>query len=126
VTTIERIVAFFPPHQHQLIRLRLSLALRGVVSLRLLPRADGTGRIPACEILVVTPTVREHLREGRTEKLPAVLQDGAMYGMQTFTQALYLRYRQGEVTLEEALRYADSPQDLQLAIREIRSTGDVQ
>ena len=126
VTTVERIIAFFPAHQHQLIRLRLSLALRGIVSLRLLPRADGTGRVPACEILVVTPTVRELLREGKTERLPSVLQDGAMYGMQSFTQALYLCYRQGEVTLEEALRHADSPQDLQLAIREIRATRDVQ
>jgi len=126
VTTVERVVAFFPLDQHQLIRLRLSLVLRGVVSLRLLLRADGTGRLPACEILVVTPTVRELLREGRTEKLPSLLQDGAMYGMQTFTQALYQRYRQGEVMLEEALRHADSPQDLQLAIREIRSTRGTQ
>ena len=126
VTTIERIVAFFPPHQHQLIRLRLSLVLRGMVSLRLLLRSDGTGRIPACEVMVVTPTIRELLREGRTEQIPPAIHDGAMYGMQTFTQSLYQRYRQGEVDLEEALRYADSPQELQLAVREIRSTRDVQ
>ena len=126
VTTIERLVAFFPLHQHQLIRLRLSIVLRGIVSLRLLSRSDGTGRIPACEVLVATPTIRELLRDGRTEQLPATLHDGAMYGMQTFTQALYHRYRQGEVDLEEALRYADSPEELQLAVREIRSTRDVQ
>jgi len=126
VTTIERIVAFFPSHQHELIRLRLSLILRGIVSLRLLLRSDGTGRIPTCEIVVATPTVREHIREGRTALLPAAMQDGAMYGMQTFTQALYQRYRQGEITLEEALHYADSPEELQLAIREIRATRDVQ
>ncbi len=126
VTTIERLVAFFPPYQQQLIRLRLSLALRGVVSLRLLQRSDAAGRIPACEVMVVTPTVRELLREGRSEQLPGTLHDGAMYGMQTFTQALYQRYRNGEVELEEALRYADSPEELQLAVREIRSTRDVQ
>ena len=126
VTTIERLVAFFPSHQHQLIRLRLSLVLRGLVSLRLLLRCDGTGRIPACEVLVATPTVRELLREGKTEQLPGVLQDSAMYGMQTFTQALYQLYRQGDVDLEEALRYADSPEELQLAVREIRPTRDVQ
>jgi len=126
VTTIERLVAFFPSYQHQLIRLRLSLVLRGVVSMRLLMRADGTGRIPACEILVATPRVRELLREGRTELLPETLHDGGMVGMQTFTQALYQRYRSSEVDLEEALRYADSPEELQLAIREIRSTRDVQ
>ncbi|MBI3321556.1 MAG: Flp pilus assembly complex ATPase component TadA, partial [Candidatus Omnitrophica bacterium] len=126
VTTVERVVAFFSPHQHHLIRLRLSLVFRGVVSLRLLQRRDGSGRIPACEILVSTPTVRELIREGRTEQLPMALHDGAMDGMQTFTQALYQRYRQGEVALEEALRYADHPEELQLAVREIRSTRDVQ
>ena len=126
VTTIERLVAFFPSSQHQLIRLRLSLVLRGIVSLRLLARSDGTGRIPACEILITTPTVRELIREGQTAQLPLAIHDGAMEGMQTFTQALYQRYRQGEVDLEEALRYADSPQDLQLAIREIRPTRDVE
>ena len=125
MTTIERIVAFFPSHQHELIRLRLSLVLRGVISQRLLMRSDGTGRIPVSEILVVTPTIREHLREGRTERLTSAMQDGAMYGMQTLTHALYQRYRQGEVTLEEALHYADRPEELQLAVREIRSR-DVQ
>ena len=124
VTTIERLVAFFPAHQHQLIRLRLSLVLRGVISLRLLLRQDETGRIPACEVLVSTPIVRDYLREGKTELLPGVLQDSAMYGMQSFTQALYQLYRQGEVSLEEALRSADSPEDLQLAVREIRPTRE--
>jgi twitching motility protein PilT len=126
VTTVERLIAFFPPHQHEFIRLRLSIVLRGIVSLRLLLRSDGTGRIQVCEVLVATPTVRELVREGRTDQLPAVLHEGAMYGMQTFTQALYQRYRQGEVDLEEALRYADSPEELQLAVREIRSTRDAQ
>lgn len=124
MTTIERLVSFFPPHQHSGIRFRLSLVLRGIISLRLLMRRDGSGRIPASEILVVTPTARELIREGRTEQLPALLQDGALYGMQTFTQSLYQRYRQGEVDLEEALRYAESPEELQLAVREIRTTHD--
>jgi len=126
VTTVERMVSLFPSHQHEMIRLRLSLALRGILSLRLLPRSDGAGRVPACEILISTPTVRELIREGRTEQLPAALHDGAMYGMQTFTQALYRLYTQGEVDLEDALRFADSPEELQLAVREIRSTRDVQ
>jgi twitching motility protein PilT len=125
ITTVERLVAFFPPHQHQLIRLRISMVVRGIISLRLLLRNDGMGRVPACEVLVATPTVREMIREGRTEQLPSALHDGAMYGMQTFTQALYQRYREGVVDLEEALRFADSPDELQLAVREIRSTKDV-
>ena len=125
VTTIERLVAFFPPYQHQLIRLRLSLALRGIVSLRLLLRRDGSGRVPACELLVATPTVRELVRDGRTGDLPPALANGAIFGMQTFTQALYRLYRTQEVELEEALRYADSPDELQLAVREIRPIKDV-
>ncbi len=125
VTTVERLVAFFPPYQQQLIRLRLSLALKGLISLRLLAKRDGAGRVPACEILVSTPRVRDVIREGRTEELPGVLHDGAMYGMQTFTQALYALYRRGSVTLDEALHFADSPEELDLAIQEIRATRDV-
>lgn len=124
VTTVERMVALFPMHQHTLIRLRLSLALRGIISIRLVKRSDRTGRLPVCEILVASPTVQEILHEGKTEQLPAVIRNGSLYGMQTFTQALYQRYRQGEVDLEEALRYADSPEELQLAVREIRSIRD--
>jgi len=125
VTTIERLVAFVPSTQQALLRLRLSLILRGIMSLRLLRRQDGMGRIPACEMLVATPTIRELIREGRTEQLSSFLYNGGMYGMQTFTQALYHRYRRGEVELDEALRYADCPEELQLAIREIRATSDV-
>ena len=125
VTTVERLVAFFPPHQQVLIRLRLSLVLKGIVSLRLLNRADGAGRIPAYEVLVATPTVRECLREGRTDQLPLVMADSAMFGMQTLLQSLYQRCRSGEVTVQEALQYADSPEELQLKLREIRATRDV-
>jgi twitching motility protein PilT len=125
VTTVERIVSFFPPHQHRPLRFRLSVVLRGIVSLRLLQRSDGTGRIPACEVLTATPTIRELLREGKTDQLPAIIHDSAMFGMQTFTQALYQLYRRNEVDLEEALRFADSPEELQLAIREIRATRDI-
>ena len=125
VTTVERVVAFFPPHQQHLIRLRLSLILRGIVSLRLLRRRDGQGRIPATEVLIASPTVRDLIRDGRTEQLPAVMRDSALYGMQTFAQSLYQRCREGSVELEEALRHADSPEELQLALREIRATRDV-
>jgi twitching motility protein PilT len=125
MTTIERLIAFFPPYQHGLIRLRLSMVVKGILCLRLLMRSDGAGRIPACEVLISTPTVREFLRDGRTDQLPALMADGAMVGMQTFTQALYQRCRQGEVTIEEALQYADSPEELQLTLREIRATRDV-
>ena len=88
---------------------------------------EGAHTLPTVLLsLVATPTVREQIREGRTAELPSTLHDGSMYGMQTFTQALHRRYTQGDVELEEALRYADSPEELQLAVREIRSTRDVQ
>lgn len=125
ISTIERIVAFFPAHQHSLIRLRLSIVLKGLLSLRLLMRADESGRIPAYEILVSTPSIRELLREGQTHQLPAMIADGAMFGMQTFTQSLYARIREGAVTLEEAMKYAESPVELQLALQEIRGIKDV-
>ena len=119
--TIERLVTFFPSHQHGQIRLRLSLVLQGIVSLRLLPRQDGQGRVPACEILVATPTIRELIREGRTTDLGRYLHEGGMFGMQTFTQSLTELIRRGDVTLEEAKAHADSPDELELAARQLRS-----
>ena len=123
--TIERLVTFFPPHQHQQIRLRLSLILQGIVSLRLLPRQDGQGRMPACEVLVATPTIRELIREGRTSDLSHYLEDGGMFGMQTFNQSLAELVRQGYVTIEEAKAHADSPDELELAVRQVRQTKSV-
>ncbi len=99
--------------------------LRGIVSLRLLQRKRGVGRLPVCEVLIATPTVRELVRQAHTEQLPEVLRDGALFGMQTFMQALYQRCRRDEITREEALRYADSPQDLELMLRDIHQTRDV-
>ncbi len=124
LTTIERLVSFFPPHQHQTIRFRLSLVLKGLVCLRLLPRCDADGQIPACEILVMTPTIRELLREGKTEQIPALLHEGSLHGMQTMTQALYRLVRAGRVSAEDARTAADSPEELELALREIRATKD--
>lgn len=137
MTTVERLVACFPPNQQSMIRFRLSLALTGVVSLRLVPtcaareqsevgtagrpRCDGPGQVPACEVLVMTPTVRELIREGRTEQLPQALHEGAIHGMQTMTQALYHLIRNGWVTVEAALAVSERPDELQRAIREIRA-----
>jgi len=125
VTTIERVATFFPPHQLETIRFRLSLVLKGIISLRLLPRRTGD-LIPACEVLVMSPAIRELLREGKTHEIPARLREGALHGMQTLTQALYELVHKGEVSMEEALQVADSPEDLQLAVKEIRPTKDVE
>ncbi|MCM8794738.1 MAG: PilT/PilU family type 4a pilus ATPase [Candidatus Omnitrophica bacterium] len=121
MTTIERVLAFFPLRQQETVRFRLAMALKGIISLRLLASQDGSGRIPACEVLVSTPTIKELLREGSTGQIPQHIADGSMHGMQTMTQALYELVRSKKVSLEEALRVADSPEELELALREIRS-----
>jgi len=121
MTTLERGLAFFPLHQQETIRYRLSLALKGIISLRLLPRCDEPGQIPSCEILVMTPTMRELLREGKTEQIPQLLYDGLSQGTQTMNQALYQLVRSGRVSIEEATRVSDSPDELELSLQEIRS-----
>ena len=124
--TLERMLNFFPPHNHNEIRLQLSLLLRGIISLRLLPRLDGQGRIPAYETLVVTPTIRELIREWKLHEISGFLQEGALYGMQTFTQSLVQLYESGLVGLEEVRRVADSRDELDVILRQVRTTSEAQ
>jgi len=118
--TVERIITFFPPHQHELIRLQLSMVLQGVISQRLLPRKDKRGRVPALEIMISTPTIKEILAEGRTNDLYGALQEGEYYGNMTFNQSLKILYEQGHISLEEAMSAADNPDELKLEIRGIQ------
>lgn len=115
--TVERIINFFPPYQHHEVRLQLSLLLKGVISLRLIPRKDGKGRIPACEVMLLTPTIRGLIHDGLTVQIPSFIQDGAIFGMQTFNQALISLYKAGKITLEEARSNADNRDELDLALR---------
>ncbi len=124
VATIERVIALFPPHQQHLFRLRLSMVLKGILSLRLLPRRDGQGQIPSVEVLVMTPTIRELIREGQPEQIPALLRQGASLGMQTMTQSLYHLITRDIVTLEEAVKVVDSRGELERALQEIRGISD--
>ncbi len=119
VQTINRIVNFFPSHQHQQVRVDLSACLKGVLGLRLLPRADGAGRVPAVEVMVSTPTIRELLlKEEKMEAIKDAMEQGSMhYGMQTYDQALILLYKDGLIHYEEALNHATSPGNLALKIR---------
>lgn len=116
VQTVERILAFFPPHQHELIRLQLSLVLCGVISLRLIKSIDGTQRIPAYEILVETPTVKEMIKEGRTLELTKALMEGEYFGTVTFNQSLANLYSEGKIGYHEALDAADNPDELKLVL----------
>ncbi|MCA8972783.1 MAG: PilT/PilU family type 4a pilus ATPase, partial [Planctomycetes bacterium] len=103
VQTVERIIAFFEPHQHALIRLQLALNLAGVVSLRLIRLLNDSGQLPAVELLVNTPTVRDYLNEGRTRELPKALAEGSYYGTMTFNQSLIRLYEAGNISYEDAL-----------------------
>jgi twitching motility protein PilT len=122
INTIERMVAFFPPYQQGQVRLRLSTVLQGIVSIRLVARLDGTGRVPACEVLVATPTVRELIREGRASELYPYMEDGGMFGMQSFHQSLAQLVQHGLVTTDAAKRHADSPDELALRLKHVQPT----
>lgn len=121
--TVERIISFFPPHQHQLIRLQLSMVLEGVVSQRLISRRDGRGRVPAVELMLRSPTVRDILYEGRTNELYKAIQDGEYFGSQTFNTALRRLYEAEKISLDDAMGAADNPDELKLAIRGIVKGG---
>ncbi len=110
--TVDRIIDVFPPHQQQHVRVMLSVALQGVVAQQLLPTADGAGRVPAVEVLVPTPAVRNLIREGKTHQIYSAIQTGAEYGMQTMDAALAELVRSGRITRDVAQRRASVPAEL--------------
>ena len=125
--TINRIISVFPPHQQKQIRLQLAAVLKAVVSLRLMPRADGLGRVPAAEILIRTNYIRECIENKEKTKhiKDAIPQGTSQYGMQTFDQSLYSLYKKGLITLEEALKRATNPNEFRLKLQGIQSTADL-
>ncbi len=125
--TINRIISVFPPHQQKQIRIQLAAVLKAVVSMRLLPRADGLGRVPAVEVLISTSYIRDCIEQKEKTKLirDAIAAGTSQYGMQTFDQSLYGLYKSGLITLDEALRRATNPDELRLRIEGIESTSDV-
>jgi twitching motility protein PilT len=125
--TVNRIISVFPPHQQKQIRLQLAAVLKAVVSLRLLPRADGLGRVPAVEVLRATSYIKDCVENKEKTKLirDAITQGTSQYGMQTFDQSLYRLYRQDLISFEEALRQATNPDEFKLRVAGIHSTSDV-
>jgi len=124
--TINRIISAFPPYQQKQVRLQLGSVLRGVVSQRLVPRADGRGRVPAIEVLLTTARVRELVEDkDRTKEIPdAIAQGNVSYGMQTFDQSLMGLLKSNLITYEEALRQATNPDDFALRVSGISGTSD--
>jgi twitching motility protein PilT len=125
--TINRIVSVFPPHQQRQIRLQLSAVLKGIVSQRLVPRADSKGRVPAIEVMVSTARTRELIDDKeKTKQLREAIQQGfTAYGMQTFDQSLMGLLKRQLITFEEALRQSSNPDDFKLKFSGISSTSDL-
>ncbi|HSJ16391.1 MAG TPA: type IV pilus twitching motility protein PilT [Longimicrobiales bacterium] len=110
--TINRIIDVFPSNQQSQVRAQLAFVLEGVITQTLLPKAKGTGRVAACEVMVCTPAVRACIRDDKVHQIYSIMQAGKKYGMQTLNDALYQLYVQGEVTLEEALQHSSDPNEL--------------
>jgi twitching motility protein PilT len=124
--TINRIISFFPPHEHPEIRFMLASTLQAVVALRLIPRSDQPGRVPAAEVMTVTGTIREYLLDPeKTSLIKNVIAEGvSQYGMQTFDQAIMKLYTGGRISIENALRFCSNPTEFELRIKGIHATSD--
>jgi twitching motility protein PilT len=125
--TVNRIISVFPPHQQKQIRLQLASVLKAAISMRLVPRADGKGRVPAVEVLRSTAYIRDCIENKEKTKLirDAISQGTSQYGMQTFDQSLYRLYRADLISFEEALRQATNPDEFKLKVAGIHSTSDM-
>ena len=121
IQTIIRMVNFFPPYLHDEVRAQLSLLLKGTVSLRLIPRKDGRGRVPAYETMVVTPTIAGLIREGHIGDIQRYIDQGKLFGMQSFKQSLVHLVQSGLVNAEDARHFADSKDEFDLALKGIKS-----
>jgi len=124
--TINRIVMVFPPYQQKQVRLQLAAILKGIISQRLVPMADGKGRVPAIEVLISTARIRECVEDkDRTKEIHDAIAVGyTTYGMQTFDQSLMMLYRKKLISLEEALRQCSNPDDFKLKISGVSGAKD--
>src|SRR6056297_1081914 len=114
---MDRILHFFPEDRHQQVLLDLSFNLKAVVAQQLVPSIDGDRRHIAVEILVNSPLVQEKIRKGKVEQLKKIMKDSQHHGMVTFDQSLFSMYQKGLISYDEALRHADSANDLRLAVK---------
>jgi twitching motility protein PilT len=124
--TINRIISFFPPHEHDAVRNLLSTALEAVISLRLVPTLDGKGRVPACEVLINTAAVRDNIRDReKALNIPELIREGTIqYGMQSFDQSLMTWYKKAKISYENALFYSSNPSEFALRVSGIEGTSD--
>jgi len=125
--TINRIISVFPPYQHKQVRVQLASVLRAIISMRLVPRAGGKGRVPAVEILIGTPTITGCIEDpDKTKQIPGFISRGhTQYGMQTFDQSFFQLYKDGLITYENAIRLASKPDDFALKVKGVQSTEEI-
>jgi twitching motility protein PilT len=125
--TINRIIAVYPPHQQQQVRVQLSSVLRAVISQRLIPQADGRARVPAVEVMINTPFIRECiLDKDKTHLIPTAIASGtSQYGMQTFDQSIFNLYEHGLVSYEETLRWVSNVDEFKLRVQGILTASDL-
>ena len=123
--TLTRIISAFPPYQQKSVRIQLAGLLKAVVSQRLIKSSNGRGRVPAVEVLISTPLIRDYiLQEERTASIRDVIAAGtSQYGMQTFDQSLFYLHQSGLITLEDALRGATNPDEFRLRLAGIQNTS---
>jgi twitching motility protein PilT len=124
--TINRVISFYPPHQHQEIRSLLSTALQAVVCLRLVPRKDGKGRVPAAEVLINTAAVADNIRDIEKQlSIPDLIAEGTeAYGMQSFDQSLMQWFKRSAISYESALFYSTNPSEFALRASGVSSASD--
>jgi twitching motility protein PilT len=124
--TVNRVISFFPPHEHDGVRNLLSTALEAVISLRLVPTKDGKNRVPACEVLINTAAVRDNIRDAeRALNIPDLIKEGTIqYGMQSFDQSLMDWYQKGTISYESALFYSTNPSEFALRVSGIEGSSD--
>lgn len=125
--TVNRVIAVFPPYQQKQVRVQLASVLTGIISMRLMPKADGKGRVPAVEVLIATSMIKDCIMDSdKTKLIPDTIAQGKVhYGMQTFDQSIFDFYKSGMITYEEALRRASNRDDFILKVKGVRSTSDL-
>jgi len=125
--SINRVISVFAPHHQRQIRLQLASILKAIISMRLIPRMDGQGRVPAIEIMISTPYIAECISDREKTVLikDAISTGVSQYGMQTFDQSIYQLYRDGYISFEQGMKYSSNPDNFKLRVMGIQSTLDL-
>ncbi len=125
--TINRIISVFPPHHQRQLRLQLGVILKAVISMRLIPRKNGEGRVPAVEVMINTPFIAECIQDREKTRLirDAITKGMSQYGMQSFDQSVFQLYKDEYISYEQGLRYSTSPDNFKLKVMGVRSTLDI-